>query len=192
MKKFDLPVDWFKMTDTPVVRMRCGHCGREVGSDKGWQHSSASNVYIQICPVCGRPNFFEEHTQLPGNRPGQDVQHLPAPVEELFEEARNVLAAGAPTSASLALRKLLMHVAVEQNAPVGQNFKTYVDYFEQKNLVPVGSKAWIDHIRDKGNEANHEIMMITPDDANELFVFTEMLLRLVYEFPKRMKAKATP
>lgn len=40
--------------------------------------------------------------------------------------------------------------------------------------------------REKGNEATHEIVAMTKDDAVELVTFTEMLLKLVYEFPSRV------
>jgi hypothetical protein len=115
--------------------------------------------------------------------------HLPPVVASLYDEARNVLAANAPTSATLALRKLLMHIAVEKGAPVGQTFQQYVTYFETQHLVPVGAKDWIDHIRQKGNEANHEIVTISGPDAEELLIFSEMLLKLTYEFPNRLPKK---
>lgn len=42
----------------------------------------------------------------------------------------------------------------------------------------------MDHIRKKGNEATHEIALMTDNDARELLGFVEMLLRFIYEFPK--------
>lgn len=142
--------------------------------------------------MCGRPNYFEGTSQVPGQRSGNDVLYLPGPVGALYEEARSVMAANAPTSATLALRKLLMHVAVEKGAPVGQTFQEYVTFFESQHLVPVGAKDWVDHIRKKGNEANHEIVTINRPDAEELLLFAEMLLKLVYEFPKRLPTAAKP
>jgi len=48
---------------------------------------------------------------------------------------------------------------------------------------------WVDHIRKKGNEANHEIIIVEKDDATELLSFVEMLLKVIYEFPARMIKK---
>ncbi|GAE92941.1 hypothetical protein JCM21714_1967 [Gracilibacillus boraciitolerans JCM 21714] len=45
----------------------------------------------------------------------------------------------------------------------------------------------MDHIRKKGNEANHELPDMQEDDAEELLKFTEMLLRFVYELPGHME-----
>ena len=51
---------------------------------------------------------------------------------------------------------------------------------------PPNGKGWVDHIRKKGNEAAHEIVLMTKADADELIVFSEMLLKFVYEFPNRV------
>jgi len=45
----------------------------------------------------------------------------------------------------------------------------------------------VDHIRQKGNEATHEIPNMGNEDAVELLEFIEMLLRVVYELPGKMK-----
>jgi len=43
----------------------------------------------------------------------------------------------------------------------------------------------VDHIRTKGNEANHEIRLMGRQDAEELVTFVEMLLKFIYEFPSK-------
>jgi len=47
----------------------------------------------------------------------------------------------------------------------------------------------VDHIREKGNEATHEILLMSREDAEDLIEFTEMLLRVVYEFPAKVKSR---
>ena len=48
----------------------------------------------------------------------------------------------------------------------------------------VGGKAknWGDHIREKGNDANHEIRMMEREDAERLIRFSEMMLKTMYEY----------
>jgi hypothetical protein len=41
----------------------------------------------------------------------------------------------------------------------------------------------VDHIRDKGNDANHEIDLMGREDAEQLIKFSEMLMRIMYEYP---------
>ncbi len=80
-------------------------------------------------------------------------------------------------------RKILMHIAVQQGAAENLKFIDYVDYLSTKNFVPPNGKHWVDHIRKKGNEANHEVALMSETDAKELIVFVEMLLKFIYEFP---------
>ena len=96
------------------------------------------------------------------------------------------------TAAILICRKMLMHIAVDRGAKEGLNFFAYVDYLAKNGYVPPGGKGWVDHIRKKGNEANHEIVIMQKDDAEDLLSFIEMLLRIVHEFPSRVPGNSTP
>ena len=101
----------------------------------------------------------------------------------LYQESRTCVAASAYTSSILTCRKLLMNIAVSQGADEGKRFIDYVDYLSENGFVPPNGKAWVDHIRKKGNEATHEIRLMQRADAIELINFTEMLLKFIYEFP---------
>lgn len=76
-----------------------------------------------------------------------------------------------------------MNIAVVQGAKEGLKFIEYVNYLSNNGYTPPNGKHWVDHIRKKGNEANHEISLMNENDAKELLVFTEMLLKFIYEFP---------
>jgi hypothetical protein len=123
---------------------------------------------------------------VPGVAYGSDVEHLPAGIKELYAEARNCFSVGSFTSAVLACRKLLMHIGVAQGAQENQRFIAYVEYLANNGFVPPHGRDWVDHIRTKGNEANHEIALMTREDAQELISFVEMLLKFIYEFPSRI------
>jgi len=79
-----------------------------------------------------------------------------------------------------------MHIAIKQGAKEGETFIRYVEYLAQAGYVPPNGKPWVDHIRKKGNEANHEIILMSEADAQELISFLEMLLKFIYEFPARV------
>jgi len=162
----------------------CGHCGNLVASDCGFFKALDQRVYI--CPHCDQPSYFSPSEQLPGVAPGNDVRALPEDVASLYREARRAVAASAYTAATLVSRKLLMNVAVAQKAPTGRTFVEYVEYLANQGYVPPNGKGWVDHIRKKGNEATHEIVVMKREDAEELVAFTEMLLKFIYEFPSRV------
>jgi hypothetical protein len=58
---------------------------------------------------------------------------------------------------------------------------------DSQGYIPPDGKAWVDKIRGKGNEANHEIALMCKDDAILVLRFTEMLLRFVYELPALLR-----
>lgn len=84
-----------------------------------------------------------------------------------------------------------MHIAVSKGAAPGKNFIDYVEFLSSKGYVPPDAKEWVDHIRTKGNEANHEIVIMSEEDAKDLIGFVVMLLKLVYEFPNKMRVRGS-
>jgi len=170
---------------------RCGYCGHNVAPDKGYIETHVGLFQIRICHQCNKPTFFDNQAQFPGVIYGNSVGHLPSKdVEAIYEEARRCVSVNAFTAAVLCCRKLLMHVAVEKGAPTGATFAKYVDHLQSGGLLPVGGKDWVDHIREKGNEANHEVVMATPEDAHLLLDFMEWLLKMTYELPGRAPKRA--
>jgi hypothetical protein len=170
----------------------CGYCKNRVGLDQGWFSTNISpRPQIYICSLCGNPTHFDtQGKQFPGEPFGNTVGSLPADVAALYAEACSAVTANASTSAVLTCRKLLMHLAVEKGAQPGKSFIEYVEYLATKGYVPPGGEGWVDHIRKKGNEANHEIKIMSATDAKDLITFSEMLLRFIYEFPARVQPPA--
>lgn len=187
---------WNQLQDVPNRSFVCGFCTVRVSSVKGYSLMSNERRVIgsiHICPNCGGPVFAcDGHPQCPSPALGSPVQYVPDDLNALYEEARRCTGQSCFTAAVLLCRKMLMHMAVEQSAPVGQNFMEYVNYLSDKGYVPPNGKLWVDHIRKKGNEANHEITLMKETDARELLIFVEMLLKFMYEFPKMITPPAPP
>ncbi|MEO8385728.1 MAG: DUF4145 domain-containing protein [Betaproteobacteria bacterium] len=178
---------WHGVGTHRAKKFVCGYCGQTVASEKGWiTEGNAPHSYVYVCPHCTAPTFFAPNGQVPGVVPGEEVGHLPEHVKALYREARQCVAVNSCTASVLASRKLLMHIAVAQGAKAGETFMAYVEYLAANGFVPPNGKGWVDHIRKKGNEANHEISLMTPADADELIAFSEMLLKFIYEFPNRV------
>jgi hypothetical protein len=186
---FPLPMpdrSWERIAPLRGKTYTCGYCGREVGSKEGYTTSEGYDS-IYICPVCGQPSYFgQEMEQVPGVLFGRDVANLPDDIELLYQEARNCMAVSAYTCAVLACRKLLMNVAVSNGASPNQPFIDYVNYLESNNYIPPNARGWVDKIRQRGNEANHEIIPMTEEEAREIISLVEMLLMLIYDFPARV------
>jgi Domain of unknown function (DUF4145) len=192
--------NWAKKSVMPARGFTCGHCGHYMSSDQGFGVEEPRQVvlepYIYICSHCVRPTFFAIFDgrvieQVPGVAFGNPVENVPESVAELYDEARRCMSVSAFTSAVLGCRKLLMNIAVAEGAEEGKNFVAYIEYLADKGFIPPGGKGWVDHIRQQGNEATHEISMKTEADAKDLISFAEMLLKFIYEFPARVPSAST-
>jgi hypothetical protein len=181
-------MDWRNIENIAPRSFVCGFCGNRVGSAKGYHTNQLppSKASVHLCPHCLKPSLFIDDKQFPGVSSGSPVRNLPTDVEHLYEEARAASASGAYTAAVLACRKLLMNVAVSQGASEGQSFVSYIEHLANAGYIPPNGRAWVDHIRRKGNEATHEIQLMSQADAEELIAFAEMLLKFVFEFPSRV------
>ena len=132
----------------------------------------------------------------PSKRPLRDVRGLDTDTERAWNEVRGCLSVGASVAATHMCRKILLHVAVEKGlAPKNDKdrapgFAECLEYLQTKGYVTPPMFAWVDQIRDKGNEAAHEL--IGPDPAAALLVaeFTLQLLVLTYEMPAAMESRS--
>jgi Domain of unknown function (DUF4145) len=183
---------WSNATGIRPKQYKCGYCGHVVASATGYHtNDPREQEFVCLCPNCGRPTYFGDRGQIPGLAPGNEVGNVPDDVGSLYAEARNCVAARAYTAAVLCCRKLLMNIAVALGAKSGESFLSYVEFLAARGYVPPNGRGWVDHIRQKGNEATHEIRLMAQGDAEELIVFAEMLLKFIYEFPSRVPQKNT-
>jgi len=181
-------MDWKDVSSIPKTTFCCGFCGNQVGSDRGYVGvTMGSNMrhYVVICPGCDLPSFFRESKQIsPRPKPGRNIRDISdKAVKCLYEEARNCLQAGAYTAAVLVCRKILMNLGHSYGVKEGKSFVAYVNYLESNHYTPPNGKAWVDKIRQKGNEATHEIPQITYEDAIAILALVEMLLTFNFEGP---------
>jgi hypothetical protein len=171
---------------------QCAYFGRDVSASEGYwcigEYDSLDHT-VAICPKCNAPTYFERHsTQIPSPPFGESVPFInDGKIEAIYEEARRCTSHGAFTGAVMLCRKLLMNLAVQQGAPENQSFQSYVEYLDKHGFVPPNGKKWVDAIRKRGNDANHEIELMTPKDAHNIIRFSEMLLRFIYEMPNMLE-----
>jgi len=122
---------------------RCGYCGDQVASEKGYrlsQHHDQSGGpvgYARICPSCNYPTLFlPGGLQIPGEAIGRDVQHVPDEIQGLYREARRAATEGLHTGCVLLCRKLLMNLAVGLGAKHNLKFIEYVEFLADQVTSP--------------------------------------------------------
>lgn len=190
-----MSISWNNRQDIGSHKYRCKYCGESISSEKGYIGDTQDRLgagrrdYICICHSCNKPTYID-HTgnQYPGVPFGDTVEGIDAiEVASLYEEARNCASVNAYTASAMACRKILMNVAVTKGAKEGLKFVQYVQHLADNGFVPPDGKDWVEHIKDKGNDANHKIEITPKGDAEELLYFTEMLLTFIYAVPARFK-----
>ncbi len=140
-----MDIQWNGITTMESVGFTCGHCGKLVGSNKGFFSNrplEGHQAMIYICPHCARPTFIHAGVQLPDVAPGNEVAHVPDDVHSLYNEARKCIASSCYTSSVLACRKLLMNIAVTEGADEGLRFIEYIDYLANNGYVPPKGRGW--------------------------------------------------
>lgn len=189
-------VNYYGLQTIYVRSYKCGYCGDKVSSDKGYKigrqrDGSGDQVGgIYICPNClGPTHVTTNNEQIPGESVGNSVLNVPKELDALYEEARKCMTNNCYTAAVLICRKMLMNIGVTQGASEGLKFIEYVNYLAEQGYIPPNGRHWVDHIRRKGNEANHEITLMEQIDGRDLLIFIEMLLKFIYEFPNMVLKK---
>ncbi|MBI4329745.1 MAG: DUF4145 domain-containing protein [Chloroflexi bacterium] len=106
---------------------------------------------------------------------------MPERISKAYEEARTCMSVNAHTACELICRKILMHVAVEKEAEENRNFAEYLKHLENKGYITPPMRAWVDLIRQHGNQAAHTLEEPNRERAESTLMFTAELLRIVYE-----------
>lgn len=183
--------EWQRLTELKPYSYTCGYCGEKTGSKEGYYsggRKDGATPMIYICGGCNRPTYVSAlyHNQTPAPRLGIEIIGLPkgnALVGQLYDEARRCTTTSAYTASVMACRKIISHIGVDKGADEGESFKFYIDYLVRESYINSHQKKWADKIREIANIANHEIIMMTEDDAKLVLDFTAILLKNLYEFP---------
>ncbi len=187
-----IPGAWSNARSQRSMDYTCGYCGKEVASAKGSNTDGDPKGHLYVCPRCNKPTLFYQDEQVPGELPGKPIANLPREIADLYREAQRCISVGSYTACILVCRKLLMHISHDNGAKEGMGFYQYVNHLYEKHYIPFNGKEWVDYIREKSNEANHEIVIASKDDAIGLLGLTEMLLQIVYDMPNRIPKPPKP
>ena len=184
---------WHKPSRVSAKVYDCAYCSNRVSSSLGFYKaihqdgSGEARAYAYICPECEALTMFDlSDNQFPQSVFANHINHLPSDIDSLYSEACTSASINAHTASVMVSRKILMNIAVSKGANAGESFQSYVNFLNDKGYIPPDGKEWVDYIRLLGNEANHEIHVMTIEDSKALITFVEMLLKFIYEFPKRV------
>ena len=168
-----------------LIEYICGHCGANICVSKGPTHTPGG-YYLPKCYKCNLPTILTiDNKRYPPSGFPTTVKGLPEGIGKVYKEIKDCLVIGAWTATNMLARKLLMNVAVDKGAEENKAFTYYVSWMDKSEWNTTGLKLGLARIKNKGNEANHEIKEVTIEDVKEIFELLTMFLRLVYEFPDK-------
>jgi hypothetical protein len=167
------------------LSIRCGHCGSDTSAAVLCFTADPGSRPVERwmrCTQCGHGTIrMYDGDQYPAPALGRAVEGLPGDVAHSFDEARRCTTVSAWTACEMVCRKILMHIAVDKGAAEGETFAKYIDHLSSSGYLTPPMKPWVDMIRTRGNAATHELPSTTQDQAEAVVIFTEHLLRNVYE-----------
>lgn len=168
----EVSASWFEPHKIEGKTYTCGYCGSYAAPSKGYikvtdaRCSRVESKTILICPNCDKPTYLENGKQYPNIIGGISVKGInDEKIALIYEEARKCMITESYTACVLCCRKALMNIAVSNEAEEGKKFAYYVNYLSDKGYIPPNGKVWVDEIRKIGNEATHEINIISKDQA---------------------------
>ncbi len=179
---------WQNISNVRPASFICWNCGNKVSSEKAYQSHDTYNPShigsrIYICPHCKAPVVVDdENKQIILPLPGKEINKLPENIGIIYSEIRKCMQSSCFNGAIMLMRKLIMHIAVEEGDEEGKKFIQYVDFLCENGIVPKKSKNKADSVRGLGNATNHEIENRTKEEAENCFEFIELLLEVNYEF----------
>jgi hypothetical protein len=156
-----------------------------------------SSISWLRCPKCQGGAIRQDRTVHPPRKPLRQPRGLPEVDQQIWEEARSCLSVGANAAAVMLCRKLLFHIAVANGLPPknerdrAPGFLEAVNHLETEGIFTRRMRKWVDRIKDVGNDANHELTPITPEQALDVATFTQQLLILAYEMDE-LEGDAAP
>ena len=135
-------------------------------------------------------------TIYPPRPSGRQIENLPTDVMKMWEEANLTYSVGAYTSAALMCRKIVFAAAVRCGLPEKNDrgwapkFEECVNFLVNEGILTQRIKdSWADSIRLWGNAATHELNSVRQSTAMKAIEFTQMILRMAFEFEGNANAE---
>lgn len=170
------------------ISCKCGHCNNTISLNVYAEYEDDReiiNFSTGQCPYCGKPIIYDtiNKISIPYSSTFEDIKHLPSGIEKLYKEIKDSFSVGAYTCCIIAARTLMANIAVEQGEAAGKGFVEYVNYLQSNCLPPKTNNAWVDKIRQLGNDSTHKLVIASKEDSELAIKFIIAILKNVYEFP---------
>ncbi|GFN40551.1 MAG: conserved hypothetical protein [Marine Group I thaumarchaeote] len=165
---------------------QCGHCDHQTsGRVVAFYPSNGVNKWL-LCTNCAKGSVLTSAGIIfPASKFGSSVEGLPGIVQKAYDEARLCYSVGAFTACELICRKILMNVAVDKGADENDSFVNYLDFLKTEGYITEAMMSWVSLIREHGGKSTHYIAEPEKTRAESTLMFTEQMLKIIYEATHR-------
>ncbi len=145
------------------------------------------------CPKCKSP-ILASQLRVEGDKewtdpcriyPPQDKQvnqSFPRPIKNTYQEALLCYKAKAYTASVIMCRKTLEEICKEHGINSKKDLYTDLRKMKEKGIIESRLFEWAEALRNLGNEAAHDNVTISSQDAKDIIEFTNALLEYVFTF----------
>ncbi|HLO98472.1 MAG TPA: DUF4145 domain-containing protein [Fimbriimonas sp.] len=183
---------WPKQEKIQTLSYTCGFCGHLVGAENGWHglDGHGTFIYAAICPHCSRITQKNNKGWIfPLPMVGEVISSVPSPAKELYQEIRGCMQVGAFTGAVALCRTMIAHISHDKlGTKRDDTFQNHLKALYDSELLAKGQRDWIDSIKDSAGKGIHDLEIIKRDEAESIFEFTQMMLKIMYDYPARKPA----
>lgn len=127
--------------------------------------------------------------QYPDKLPLKAPEHIPKEVERVYLQAVDAHRRTNLDLAAMGFRRAL-ELALKAKAPdLKGQLGPRIDQLAAKHVLTPAMKEWAEDSRVLGNEANHDPPEPTPENVQQLFLFTESLLEYLFTLPEKVRQR---
>jgi hypothetical protein len=143
-----------------------------------------------ISSICSQYKYFNNIIKnfIPKLEQRTAPEHVPNDITFSFNEAIRCLDVESYTSVALMMRKVIELTAHQFNVNKGTLYDK-INSMSSNNFITKNLAEWAHEIRAFGNEAAHEIVTPSKDDALEIVGFTELFLIYVFTLPGELSLR---
>lgn len=115
--------------------------------------------------------------------------HVPPEAQRVFLQAVDAHRRANLDLAAMGFRRAL-ELTLKAKAPdLNGHLGPRIDQLASKKILTAAMKEWAEDVRVLGNDANHDPPEPTPENVQQLYLFTESLMEHLFTLPEKVRLR---
>ncbi|WP_426313877.1 DUF4145 domain-containing protein [Methylobacterium fujisawaense] len=126
---------------------------------------------------------------FPGEQPAKAPDHVPPEAQRVFLQAVEAHRRASLDLAAMGFRRALELTLKAYDPELKGQLGPRIDQLASRRVLTADMKEWADDARVLGNDANHDPPEPTAENVQQLHLFTETLMELLFTLPKTVQLR---